>query len=253
MLLQMINWLMLQKNDRWALSVFNDWTEQRNKRVSRREQCPENILQTKNRKTLSKWLSLFTIEVRKKDGSKYPPATIHMLLCGIQRIMRRKNSQPFDIFDKKDVGFRSFHGTMESVFQSLHSEGVGAVVKHAPLITIEEESVLWAKKILGDHTPLALVRGVFFLNGKNFCLRGGKEHRELKLSQLVKCDDHYKYVENGSKSFRGGVGDLRRENKLFDSILALKLVLLVMYIYWICILANCLKQLKTKITSTLLH
>ena len=128
--------------------------------------------------------------------------------------MRCENTEPFDIFDKKDVRFRKFHGTMESVFQALHSEGVGAVVKHAPLITKEEESLLWKRGILGDHTPLALVRTVFFMNGKNLCLRGGKEHRDLKLSQFVKCSDHYKYVENGSKTFRGGVSDLRRENKI---------------------------------------
>ncbi len=57
---------------------------------------------------------------------------------------------------------------MDSVFQSLHSEGVGAVRKHAPLITDKEESTIWEKGILGDHTPLALVRSVFFLNGKIF-------------------------------------------------------------------------------------
>ena len=81
------------------------------------------------------------IEVRKKDRSKYPPASIHLLLCGLQRIMRRNNRCPFDIFDKKDICFRGFHGTMpmESVFQSLHSEGVGAEVKHILLITKEEK------------------------------------------------------------------------------------------------------------------
>ena len=87
--------------------------------------------------------------------------------------MRRNNRCPFDIFDKKDVRFLGFHGTMESVFQSLHSEGIGAEVKHIPLITKEEEAMMWEKGVLGDLTPQALVRSVFFLNGKNFCLRGG--------------------------------------------------------------------------------
>ena len=35
---------------------------------------------------------------RKKGGSKYPPASIHL-----QYILRRNNRQPFDIFDKKEV------------------------------------------------------------------------------------------------------------------------------------------------------
>ena len=202
-----------QKNDQWALTAFMDWMEQRNKR-SLHDQCPKNVLETEDARCLSKWLSLFIIEVRKKDGGKYPPATIHLLLCGLQRIMRRENRQPFDIFDKKDVRFRDFHGTMESVFQSLHSEGIGAEIKHIPLITKEEENKLWEQGILGDSSPQSLVRSVFYMNGKNFCLRGGKEHRELKLSQFIRSKDHWKYIENGSKAFRGGVSDLRRENKV---------------------------------------
>jgi len=31
---------------------------------------------------------------------------------------------------------------------------------------------------------------------------------------LQRGDDHWKYVENGSKNFRGGIADLRRENKV---------------------------------------
>ena len=41
---------------------------------------------------------------------------------------------------------------MESVFQSLHSEGVGTEVKHIPLITKEEEATMWEKGVLGDLT-----------------------------------------------------------------------------------------------------
>ena len=128
--------------------------------------------------------------------------------------MRRKNANPFDIFDKRDVRFREFRGTMESVYQDLHSKGVGAVVRHTPIITKEEEENLWDKGIIGDHSPLALVRAVFYLNGRNFCLRGGCEHRGLKMSQLKREKDHWKYIENGSKNFRSGVADLRRENKV---------------------------------------
>ena len=34
---------------------------------------------------------------------------------------------------------------------------------------------------------------------------GGQEHRNLKLSQFVREKDHWKYIETGSKNFRGGV------------------------------------------------
>ena len=171
-------------------------------------------METEHAESLAKWLSLFTIELRKKDGSKYPPATIHLILCGLQRIMRRNNSHPFDIFDKKDVRFRRFHGTMETTYQNLHKEGVGVEIRHASIISEEEEAILWERQILGCHSPKALVRAVFFLNGKIFCLRGGKEHMELKLSQFQRENNHWKYTEYGSKNFRGGLADLRHENKV---------------------------------------
>ena len=110
--------------------------------------------------------------------------------------------------------FRDFRGTMETTYQDLHKEGIGVEIKHAPIISGDEEVILWERQILGCHSPTALVRAVFFLNGKNFCLRGGKEHRDLKFSQLQRENDHWKYTEHGSKNFRGGLADLRRENKV---------------------------------------
>ena len=39
--------------------------------------------------------------------------------------------------------------------------------------------------MLWEHSPKALLYAVFFANGKNLCLRGGREHHTLKISQLV--------------------------------------------------------------------
>ena len=44
-------------------------------------------------------------------------------------------------------------------------------------------------------------------------LRGGAEHRNLKLSQFTKFSDHYIYTENASKYRQGGLAQLRMENK----------------------------------------
>ena len=97
------------------------------------------------------------MEVRKVDGTRYPPASIHLLLCGLQRYMCRTNDSFVTIFDKNDVRFRGLHGTMEAVFQSLHQEGIRAEVQ---LISGEEEDRLWALGILGDGSPKSL--WVFF-------------------------------------------------------------------------------------------
>ena len=75
-------------------------------------------------------------------------------------------------------------------------------MKHASTISLEEENALWSAGILGSDNPKSLLRAVFYQNGKNFCLRGGSEHRNLKLSQLQRRSDpnQYIYTENGSKN-----------------------------------------------------
>ena len=50
---------------------------------------------------------------------------------------------------------------------------------------------------------------------KNFCLRGGSEHRNLKLSQLQRSSnpDQYLYTENGSKNRSGRLSERSVANK----------------------------------------
>ena len=78
----------------------------------------------------------------------------------------------------------------------------------------DEEIQLWTLGVMGIDTPLALFRAVFFYNGKLFCLRGGEEHRNLKLSQLKRTGEGYIYTENASKNRAGGLSQLRLENKM---------------------------------------
>ena len=57
---------------------------------------------------------------------------------------------------------------------------------------------------------------MFFYLGKNFCLRGGEEQRQLKPSQLIRKEDpdHYVYVETGSKNRSGELKEINLENKV---------------------------------------
>ncbi len=204
-----------EKNDRWATNTFNAWVSERNKHSQ--EQCPDDVLERDDAELLNKWLTLFVAEVRKVDGSRYPPKTIHSLLCGLQRHFRRSSSSRVSMFDKSDVRFRSLRNTMEVVFQSLHEEGIGVEVRHVSIITEEEEERLWQLGVLGDTSPKTLVHSVFFLNGKNFCLRGGRDHRNLKLSQFVREMDNWRYTpcaEAVPRINRIGLAKVRCGNKV---------------------------------------
>jgi len=74
----------------------------------------------------------------------------------------------------------------------------------------------------GPGLPQRTASGCFFCNGKNFCLRGGQEQRNLKISQLKretivldgKEIHSYVYQEFGSKNRQGNFSSLNLHNKI---------------------------------------
>ena len=85
-----------------------------------------------------------------------------MLLSGILIYVRNVHGDTPDFLSKKDWHFRELRGTMERTFSDLHKQGVGAEVKHTPIITKEEEDQLWKAKEMGTNTQKQLLQVVFF-------------------------------------------------------------------------------------------
>ena len=92
------------------------------------------------------------------------------------RYMRGQHSDTPDFLLKKDWRFCALRGTIESTFAELQKNGIGAEVKHTPIITREEEEQLWRVGVMGlilQESFFRLLHAVFFYVGKVFCLRGG--------------------------------------------------------------------------------
>ena len=182
------------------------------------ELCPENLLDQIpcDVEALAYWLPRYAWEARNKAGKKYPPSTVYSLLSGLLRHMRSVVPDCPNFLDLKDSRFKAMHAVVDAYFRSLREEGIGADVKHTSIVSKEEENTLWEQGIIGANSPASLLHAIFFYNGKNFCLRGGNEHRSLKISQLTreKDPDRYLYTENGSKNRSGGLFQLRVENKV---------------------------------------
>ena len=126
----------------------------------------------------------FCCEARKQDCQPYPPSSIQNLLSGILRCMKEQHSDTPDFLSKKDWRFHALQGTIGSMFSELPKNGVGAEVKHKPIIEKKEEQQLWNVGIIGVDTPRGVLHAVFFYVGKIFCLRGGVEKCSLKTSQF---------------------------------------------------------------------
>ena len=119
-----------------------------------------------------------------------------------------------NILDKMSKNFAAFRNILDSEYHYLHTKCIGATVKHCEVLTPADEAQLWTSQAIGIHSPLALLRAVFILNGKNFCLRGGNEQFKLKLTQIQKGFNpelqkaYYIYTDNNRRGF-----DLHPKNK----------------------------------------
>ena len=202
------------KSTAWALRTFTDWRNERNKHSATGDQCPLDLFEKPEAEELNYWVSRFVVETRRKDGEPYPARTLYLLLAGLLRYGRSKSKLCPNFMDKSDPRFAELSGVCESVSRQLRKDGVGASVKHASIVTPEEETLLLDKGVMGIYAPKPLVRAVFFYAGKAFCLRGGSEQRALKQFERGYNPDRYTYTENGSENHRGGFGTLNDSNKI---------------------------------------
>ena len=127
---------------------------------------------------LQYWMTRFILEVRKKNGDEDPPNTLHHLVCGIMRFLRQSGQPQLDFF-KEDV-YAGFRSSLDGEMKRLQSKGIGSASRQAEPLTVEEEEMLWQRKVLGDHNTQSLFYMVFFMIGFYFALRSGDEHRQLR-------------------------------------------------------------------------
>ena len=78
------------------------------------------------------------------------------MLSGILRHMYSVNPVCPNFLDKKDHLFKEIHAALNNLGRQLRSAGVEAEVKHASVITADEEEALWANKVIGTHNPKVL-------------------------------------------------------------------------------------------------
>jgi len=128
---------------------------------------------------------MFVAETRKENGDKYPPATIHALLSGINHSLQEKNV-PFSVFDKQNLAFSNLHKTLDVISSTLHREGHGANRKHVAVISGDHELVFWDKGMLGYSSPRILQGTVFFYVGLHYALRGVDEQHSLVPEQFTR-------------------------------------------------------------------
>ena len=189
------------------------------------EKVPDGVLLSDRPKDLCQWLCMCVNELRKGDGSEYIPRSICQFISGLQWYISEKKDSPVQLADLTNPIFKDLHRVLHQRYRNLHVQGVGVTQCQADVITPSEEEKLWKCGVLSADSPSSLLQAVFYLNGLNFVLHGGEEHRSLKILQLmfrdvadpdrpgktICCVD---YAEHGSKNRSGGKHQLNKENKV---------------------------------------
>ena len=168
-------------------------------------------------------LSTFCLEVKQQSGDPYTPKLLLQILTNLQNYARSIDSGSFMCL--KNPRFKRLHTVLDNITCKLHKEGVGTSKIQACTKTAAEEQQLWESGVIGTSTPSALLNSVFFYCGIHLCLRGGSEHRSLKVSQFTikqvgnpsASDEFIKcliYTEHGSKNRSGSVHQVHLQNKV---------------------------------------
>ena len=163
-----------KKDTAWCFNIWRDWsvansTDAYNISQDITTLCPEKLM---------RYISRFILEVRKKDGTEYPPNTLYHIICGLMRHLRQNGMPDVDFF--KEKAYADLRTTLDAEIKRLKLLGIGATKRQADVLTEDEEELLWREGVLGYHSPKSLLNTVFFFNGVCFALRSGEEHRQLR-------------------------------------------------------------------------
>ena len=200
-----------QKDTNYCTRIWDAWASNRNSSVP--------LLSEMDPPKLSYWMERFALEIRKVNGEEYQPNTLHHIVCGIMRYVRINVRESIDFF--KDAEFAGFRGVLDAEMKRLQSKGLGSSHKQAEPLTMEDEELLWEKKILGDHIPESLLNTMIYMNGLYFALRSGDEHRNIRHNpcqiQVIERPGeraHLRYTEDISKNRPGGLKGRKMKPKV---------------------------------------
>ena len=167
-----------EKKVSWAVNLFKKWWSQRVSKPG----CDMRIMwgDLNNVKQISKGnlafsLCAFISEVKKKDGTEFPGATLYQIIVCIQFFLQ-KHGIDWKILD--DADFMRLRFTLDNVMKQWAKAGLG-LKKSAQVISVTDKERMWEQGVLGDSNPDQLRNTVMYLLGINLALRGD-EHRRLR-------------------------------------------------------------------------
>ena len=166
------------KKVNWVRRMYNDWREFRNGNPNL-QSINSNIEEFNHLKKdeFANNVCRFISEVKKVDGSDFPPRTLYDIVLCLQFWLESNGINWRLISDNE---FTSVKYTVDNLMKQRAASGLGNIVRQAEVLTFTDEDLLWCLGLLGTHSPEVLVNTVVFMLGLSCSLRAGKEHRILR-------------------------------------------------------------------------
>jgi hypothetical protein len=203
----------------WAIRLFNDWHSQWKVQLSDHLKVYHD-LDEMSVGDIDYCLQFFFAEVRKADGSKYPPRTLKEIAAAIQHHFQYNLRQNISIFN--DQSFSGCREILDAEMKLSAAEGNVKRKRKSNSISFELEKDLWEAGAFGVSNPRQLIETLIYHLGLHLALRACLEHRNLEFgenSQLtLKTGDYgeefLEYVERCSKNKDHGLKNSKKEPKV---------------------------------------
>ena len=95
-----------QRDKKYCTNLWEEW-------VSHRAETTGIIiphLKNIDMEELQHWMCAFILEIRKKDGSVFPPNTLHHIYCGLMRYLRANGMPEIDFFKNERFSIKVSDG-----------------------------------------------------------------------------------------------------------------------------------------------
>ena len=81
-------------------------------------------------------------EVHKEDGKLYQPTTVSNILAALYEYSRSCDRNCPNFMNKKDTAFKELTNSLQVCYRELCQSGIGAIIKHTPILTKDKECTL---------------------------------------------------------------------------------------------------------------
>ena len=162
----------------WVVNLYSQWRAATVSVVG----CPPQIINANldsfvfSKQDLCYVMCRFICEVKKIDGTEYPPNNVRDLVLMVQMYLH-KNSMFWKLLD--NVEFTELRNVLDNTMKERHGSGLG-VRKSSYIITLDHENKMFNQGVLGDENAAQLLRTVIYMVGLHCTLRGGVEHSNLR-------------------------------------------------------------------------